>query len=1230
MKWLTGTMVFFFLLLLLVGGVLFTHSGNLWLWQQAKHRLPELAGELTEGHLGTGWVFQGLSWNSAGVSFSSDKLTLHLHLPALLNRQLLITELALQKATLAVGNTQTSVSPEPEQKSTESQAGFSLPLAVDIRAATMTDFSFQQGTNTIDLHYLRSRLSLSNSKGLILDKTRADQLTVKWSSAPSEPEPAKKTLALPRVDLPLAITVNDFQLSHVQYNKEPLSSIRLTAKALQHTVTIDSLTLSHSLADATARGKLQLRDHYPLSLSVSATLKPALTGDLSDTQHLTARVSGDLRNMALDLNARGPVSATLSGTLNTLSPELPFEASLRWHPVQWPLTGKTPEVSFGKGSLTAKGALTRYTIALNTTVAAPSRPRATLSLKGRGNTERFQVDSLNAVTAEGEADLNGLLSWHKGISWQGTLTLKAFNPKLWVPELPGQLNGVAVHTFSRQDNHWALSVDKMVMTGHLRKYPVSLQGSIRGNSQMAWDLKQVVVGIGDNRLTVDGFLADQWNLQARIKGSRLQQLYPGLNGAVSGTITLKGTMNHPRIGYHLSSPFIAWENSTLSSLSSSGTVEKKDEFTGKLGLAVKKIQGPSLLLDHLELTAQGSESDHTLLLSVAGNPLGASARLTGHWQNQQWMGLLQKAHLQTPAGQWTLWDPVQVHVNTQRHITVSEQQWLSGQSRLTVAPSKITTKGGETAFAINDFELSSLSRYFPEQVSWKARLSGQGALRWHNAIPELTLKLSTTPGTIKVNALESQYRTLTLNASLSDQTLRSHLNFQSRQLGQVAASLYLDDVQHQRTLGGELVVQGFMLGVLTPFVPEVSHIAGTVSAQGRFAGSLNTPLFYGGITLNEGDITTTQAIAHISRLNAHLQVNGDTGTLNGRMQVGKGVLSLGGDISWKTRPLTGKLTLKGDKLAIKYPGIGEVRLKPDIALNFGIKQTLTGTLKVPWARIAIKSLPESAVSRSSDVVIVSSNNNTQPVQQDVHSSVDVNVILLLGQDVHLDAFGLKTLLLGGVDIEKSSEKPLELQGTIKLEEGRYRSLGQNLVIEEGKIIFSGPPDNPYLSLKAIRNPDTIEDDVTVGIVVNSPLKQPKWTLFSQPAMSQTEQFSYLLRGRGRDATSEDNNVLQSMLLGVGVSQLGGMVSSIGTTLGLEDLALNTEGSGDETQVTVSGNLSPDIQVQYGIGVFNSVGEVRVRYQLMPKLYLQAVSGVAQALDIFYRTSVKPLTLSEGM
>ncbi len=51
---------------------------------------------------------------------------------------------------------------------------------------------------------------------------------------------------------------------------------------------------------------------------------------------------------------------------------------------------------------------------------------------------------------------------------------------------------------------------------------------------------------------------------------------------------------------------------------------------------------------------------------------------------------------------------------------------------------------------------------------------------------------------------------------------------------------------------------------------------------------------------------------------------------------------------------------------------------------------------------------------------------------------------------------------------------------------------------------------------------------------------------------------------------------------------------------------------------MSGYILPGLQVKYGVGIFNSVGQFTIRYRLMRDLYLEAVSGVDSAIDLLYR------------
>ncbi|MGL6146918.1 MAG: translocation/assembly module TamB domain-containing protein, partial [Plesiomonas sp.] len=121
-----------------------------------------------------------------------------------------------------------------------------------------------------------------------------------------------------------------------------------------------------------------------------------------------------------------------------------------------------------------------------------------------------------------------------------------------------------------------------------------------------------------------------------------------------------------------------------------------------------------------------------------------------------------------------------------------------------------------------------------------------------------------------------------------------------------------------------------------------------------------------------------------------------------------------------------------------------------------------------------------------------------------------------------------------------------------------------------------------------------------------------------PAMSQAEALSYLLRGEPLDDGDGDSGAMTSALIGIGLSQGSQLVGQIGQAFGISDLSLDTQGVGDSSQVVVSGYIMPGLQVKYGVGIFDSLAELTLRYRLMPSLYLQAVSGLNQAVDLIYQ------------
>ncbi|MFA0499900.1 translocation/assembly module TamB domain-containing protein, partial [Vibrio sp. 10N.222.46.A1] len=304
-----------------------------------------------------------------------------------------------------------------------------------------------------------------------------------------------------------------------------------------------------------------------------------------------------------------------------------------------------------------------------------------------------------------------------------------------------------------------------------------------------------------------------------------------------------------------------------------------------------------------------------------------------------------------------------------------------------------------------------------------------------------------------------------------------------------------------------------------------------------------------------------------------------------------------------------------DELMVDIPPMVKVKVVPDMTIDVTPELAkITGDIALPWGRIVVEDLPPSAVGVSSDQVIL--NKDLEPESEDtIPFNVMTNINISIGDDFKLSAFGLEGDLVGKLNVAQKDQGPF-ITGEVNIVDGTYQSFGQDLLIKEGKILMNGPPDQPYVAINAIRNPDNTQDDVTAGIRVTGPATEPTIEIYSDPAMPQANALSYILRGQ--DIDGESNGSMTTTLIGLSLAKSGKVVGEIGEAFGVQDLQLDTAGSGDDSQVTVSGYILPGLQVKYGVGIFNSLGEFTVRYRLMQDLYVEAVSGLDSAVDLLYQ------------
>jgi len=183
-------------------------------------------------------------------------------------------------------------------------------------------------------------------------------------------------------------------------------------------------------------------------------------------------------------------------------------------------------------------------------------------------------------------------------------------------------------------------------------------------------------------------------------------------------------------------------------------------------------------------------------------------------------------------------------------------------------------------------------------------------------------------------------------------------------------------------------------------------------------------------------------------------------------------------------------------------------MSPDI--HFSQKKNLMqiqGKIRIPEATIAPATLPEGSMGISSDVEILGSEKK-QAV------NMDLDIELSLGNKVRLDAFGLKSDLLGELTISQKARQLMTGNGELNLSNGTFRAYGQDLSISQGSIFYAGGYiDNPGVKLIASR----IISDTTVGINVSGSVKKPRITTFSDDKELQSKDIvSMLLTGQKTD------------------------------------------------------------------------------------------------------------------
>nr|WP_193015779.1 translocation/assembly module TamB domain-containing protein [Proteus sp. FME41] len=1267
LKWIALTLLIIILLTFgAVTWVLGTQSGLHFAINSVARWVPGLVIKDVNG----GWQdlrLTGVEYQMPGVDVNVGELSLGLRLACLMDKQVCVDTLGTRDVVVNVDTSAFPPSEEtpPSEPLTELNAPLPLylnSLSLENTYVKIDDIAISLGEFKTGAQWEGRQITLNptiiNDLLVALPKTPEessieaaaqdikDVTTAKPQVEPTTQEEKEQALAdtiktifakpllaeLPEIIIPVDINIEGIEGKQLQVSGDApvtINQLSFEAKTQGKQVNLTKLNIDAPEGEVSLNGGITLDKQWPVNLDVNATIRDiAGLEDFKDQKATLSLQGALLEELKLGLSLTGTVTATLDAQAELAKPHLPLKLTLESQKVRWPLTGDV-QYQLNGTRLRLNGQTDNYDLSLRSDIEGQEIPPAKLMLDAKGNEEKIELTRLRLAALQGHADITGVADWSKAISWNALLTISGINTAKQYPDIPAKLDGRIATTGSLYGGSWQLRVPEITLDGNIKNNLIKARGNAYGNDSGQWNIPQLNLILGKNKLDIEGHLGDKWALDANINAPGLNGLVPGLAGVIKGKVNIRGDIDTPKIIADINAQGIKWQDQvSVESITIKGDVQSDKEIGGKLAITARQLKQADLIIRNLTLDAAGTEKQHKLTLKMEGDPVSGGLTLAGSFdkEKQQWKGTLNNTAFDTPVGEWRLNKAMALNLLAEKQeVTIGAHCWVNPNAQVCVPKAITVGESGSAAITLTRFDLAMIKPFLPPETSVRGVFTGDATATWSSkgGLPKASVNLKGQGVAVKQNIegtiLPIDFDAITLNAGMNNgkATLQWLISIAGN--GDFKGNVHVADLEKKRQLSGTVDIDNLTLDLIKPFLGKGEIAQGNIGAQLRLGGSAQSPLLFGQFGINQLKVVGHWIPFDITKGNVDVRFNGATSDLGGRIETPEGYLNLTGNADWrKLDEWRAVIAANGNKLRVSLPPMVRIDVNPDLVFEAGPHLLkLDGRIDIPWARIVVQELPESAVSASSDEVML--DKNLQPIApKETSIPIQSNLAINIGDDVTLDAFGLKARLTGMLKVNQNKQG-LGLNGQIDIPRGAFKAYGQDLQVRKGQILFSGPVDQPYLNIEAIRNPENTANNVIAGVRVTGLADKPKVEIFSEPAFTQQEALSYLLRGEGLDKSGDaDSSQMTAMLIGLGVGQSGQLVGRIGETFGVSDLALDTQGVGDNSQVVVSGKITNDLQVKYGVGIFDSLATLTLRYRLMPRLYLQAVSGMNQAIDLLYQ------------
>ncbi|MGH8117592.1 MAG: translocation/assembly module TamB domain-containing protein [Rhodanobacteraceae bacterium] len=923
-----------------------------------------------------------------------------------------------------------------------------------------------------------------------------------------------------------------------------------------------------------------------------------------------ARFRYDGKTLTLDpLRLRSPQipgTASVTGVVRLDASPMTAALDANWEGVQLPadLVGQALATH---GAVRVEGSAAQFAMKGALAVGPPGK-LSDVQVDLAGTPRRIDLHTLKLVQKRGGLDVHGTVTMEPQKSWQLDATAQRFDPGAILAGWYGHLDfALATRgTLTPQGPHGTLKLDHA--RGTLRGR--SITGSKADVAIAPGNLLDgsLLLVSGNSRLRAVGKSGRQTDATIDLDVASLGDWLPDAAGTLTGQFTVRGTWPKLAVAGHLDGDHLRDGARSIDALRLTASVPNLAQPGGNLDLALHGVAMSGFAFTDVQLRGSGNAASHHLQLSAHGPQVSAALALAGSFQTKtkRWTGTLSDVEL-APVGMPAWRQQAASTLTWQKSAMSMSQLCLSaGQPQLCVSADR-TANGATTAkYSLRHVPLQMLASLAggaaPLQASGDISGDGQLALGTNRAMNGHA-ELSVGAGQIAyaANPATPLLAWSSIDASLDASGQNQHIRLRGAlgDGGHINGNVTLTGAQH--ALAGSIDANLRSLAMLEALSPEIANVRGSLAGSLELSGTLAEPRFH-------GRIGTRDFAAEIPRagLKLHDGSFAITGGASGRLAItgqitsGKGVLHIDGSAGFAADAPLG-INLKGDNfLVADIPG-AHVVASPDLHIARAKREfAVTGAVAIPSAKILVENLPgQGPVQASPDVVIVDEPKREQAAPLAMRADIEVK----LGNDVKVLGYGFDGKVHGQLAVQVRPGQVATGRGQIGVT-GKYQAYGQNLTIDNGRVLFAGTRlDDPGLDIQAVRRIRV--DNVTAGLRIRGTAQRPVLTVFSDPAMEQSEALSYLVTGRPLDQLkSGEGSTLDAAAQALGGLAGNRIAKSIGSRLGLEAGVSSSEALGGSA-FTAGKYLSPRLFLSYGVGLFTPGQVITLRYTLNRFLQFEA-------------------------